>query len=143
MLFVTLNRSKASFFVISLPVLKLSAIYQFYLHWWDFGFSDIGSHENNIPSMQNPSNIYVKLQFFNSNLLCNKKVPDGERKCPWYWNFRSRKTEVRDMEIRYWEKTIDWNQWKRPRDGEIVWDREKFEIKSVRDIESLLYMKVN
>ena len=30
--------------------------------------------------MQNPSNIYVKLQFFNSNLLCNKKVPDGERK---------------------------------------------------------------
>ena len=62
--FVTLKRSKVSLFAISFPVLKQSVIFQFYLYWWHFGFSDVRSYENNIPSMQTPSKIYFKLQFF-------------------------------------------------------------------------------
>ena len=77
-------------------------------------------------------------------MLCNKKVPDRERKMCLVLQVsfeKERSSRYGDSVLK--EKKIDWNQCKCRGTEKITWDREKFEIKGVRDTESLLYMKVD
>ena len=80
MFFITSNRSKASLFVISFSVLKQSVIWQLSLYWWHFGFSDVRSLKTTFLQCKLPQTFILNFKFINSNLLCNKKVPDRERK---------------------------------------------------------------